>query len=66
MSTESPKLKRLREIRQNLAAGKFQNKELKTMNVSDTDGRNVRLTEPDALEVLDRRIAAEEAEAANG
>jgi hypothetical protein len=34
------------------------------MTVADTDGRNVRLTEPDALEVLDRRIA--EQEAANG
>jgi hypothetical protein len=65
MPTESPKLKRLRELRQLLASGKFQAKELKSMTVADTDGRNVRLTEPDALDVLDRRIAEQEAQEGN-
>lgn len=61
---ESPKLKRLREVRQLLVNGKFKPKELKTMTVTDTDGRNVALSEPDAVEVLDRRIAAQETEEA--
>lgn len=62
--TESPKLKRLKELRQLLASGKFKPKELKTMTVADTDGRNVSLNEPDALDVLDRRIAEQEAQEA--
>ena len=59
---ETNKLKRLRELRHLLVNGKFRTKELKTMTVSDTDGRNVCLTESDAPDVLDRRIAAEEAQ----
>jgi hypothetical protein len=36
------------------------------IRVQDTDGRNVPLGDPEALAVLDRRIAAEEAAAAGG
>lgn len=58
--TESQKLKRLRELRQLVVNGRFKPDQLRVMTVADTDGRNVRLDEPDAVEVLDRRIAAEQ------
>lgn len=61
---ESPKLKRLREVRQLLLNGRFKEKDRQAMTVADTDGRNVRLSDPDAIEVLDRRIAAEEGQGA--
>lgn len=58
---ESPKLRRLRDIRQSLVDDKLTNIEKKRSLIADTDGRQVRLSDPDALEVIDRRIAAEEA-----
>lgn len=57
---DSPKLKRLKEMRDRLAAGKFSDKELKESRVADTDGRMVRLADDDAAEVIARRIAVEE------
>lgn len=68
---ETPKLKRLREVRQLLVNGRFTKKDRQIMTIADTDGRNVRLSDPDAVEALDRRIAEEEAtiaaeEQANG
>lgn len=57
---DAKKLKRLREMRETLAAEKYSEKDLKTLRVSDTDGRVVRLGDDDALDVIDRRIAAEE------
>lgn len=59
--TESTKLQRLREMHAKLTAGKYTKPELLLFCVADTDGAMVRLNNPDALEVLDRRIAAEEA-----
>lgn len=57
--TESTKLQRLREIREALAAGQMKNAQREF--IADTDGRTVRLSATDAMAVLDRRIAAEEA-----
>lgn len=59
MPADSKKLKRLRDMRESLAAGKFTEKDLKTLRVSDTDGRVVRLGDDDALDVIDRRIGEE-------
>lgn len=58
---EPAKLKRLREMRAKLSAGKFREDDLKKLHFADTDGRMVRLGDEDALAALDRRIAAEEA-----
>lgn len=57
---ESGKLRRLREIRAAVAADKLTDTEKKSAVITDVDGRQVRLSDPDALEVIDRRIAAEE------
>jgi hypothetical protein len=61
--TENTKLARLREIRDALADGRIKPDDAKRQFVTDTDGRTVRLSAPDAMAVLDRRIAAEEAKA---
>lgn len=62
MPTE-PKLRRLREMRTLLVAGKLTDTQRKQLRIADTDGRIVRLWDEDALEVIDRRIAAEESNA---
>ncbi len=59
--TDSAKLRRLRDLRAKIAAGKVSEAERKTAVVTDTDGTAVRLSDPGILAVLDRRIAAEEA-----
>lgn len=57
---DTPKLHRLRDIRQALVDDKLSDVEKKRAVITDTDGRQVRLSDPDALAVIDRRIAAEE------
>lgn len=57
---ESTKLQRLREIRAAIESNRYTRQELKKFTVRDTDGRDVTMDASDALEVLDRRIAAEE------
>lgn len=57
--TESAKLKRLKTIRDQLSTGKLSEQDSKTAVIFDTDGREVRLSDPDALAALNRRIVAE-------
>lgn len=61
MAAESPKLRRLRELRQLLANGRMKPQDMKRTQIADTDGSMVRLDDPGAVAALDRRIAAEEA-----
>lgn len=58
---ESAKLRRLQAIRDKLAAGKLSEEELKAAVIRDIDGTDVRLSDFEALAVLDRRIAQESA-----
>lgn len=58
---ESPKLKRLRELRELAASGRIDPKKAPGMQFADTDGTMVRLSDPGAAAALDRRIAEEEA-----
>lgn len=57
------KLNRLQNLRNLVSEGGFTEQEAKTYTITDTDGRRVSLSDPDALEVIDRRIAAEQAKA---
>lgn len=57
---ESAKLRRLRAIRDKLSAGKLEDHELKGAVFAGVDRETVRLSDPDALEQLEARIAAEE------
>lgn len=63
MPVESKKLRRLREMRDAIAAGKLADADLRALRLNDTDGTLVRLDDENALAVIDRRIAAEEADA---
>lgn len=58
---DSHKLRSLREMRDNLIARRYSDNQLRELRVADTDGRIVRLADDDALQVIERRIAAEEA-----
>lgn len=60
---ESQKLKRLRELRALVTSGKLDPKKTGRQIFEDTDGSMVRLSDEGAGAALDRRIAAEEAEA---
>lgn len=60
-TVESPKLRRLRELRQLLVNGRITQQDMKRTQIADTDGSMVRLDDPGAVAVLDRCIAAEEA-----
>lgn len=53
------KLDYLQKLRFKLATGQIQPRDMEGIRVQDTDGRDVALADPDALAVLDRRIAAE-------
>ena len=57
---ESEKLRSLRELRAAVEAGTLRQSEKAKNCIADTDGRHVRLGDPDILAVIDRRIAAEE------
>ena len=58
---DSPKLRRLRQLRELVAKGKLSDAEKKGSVVTDSDGiTQIRLSDPDILAVLDRRIAAEQ------
>lgn len=60
---DSITLRRLKEIRLLIVRNKLTDDERKRLRITDVDGNLVRLDGPDAKEVLDRLIAAEEAPA---
>ncbi|HEX7891458.1 MAG TPA: hypothetical protein VF522_19055 [Ramlibacter sp.] len=61
---DSSKLQRLVEIREAMGNGSIRPEQAKRQFINDIDGRLVGLSAPDAVAVLDRRIAAEQAKAA--
>lgn len=58
---DAAKLKRLQDLRYKLSVGKFKADELATLTIEDVDGSTMRMSDDQALAVLDRRIAAEQA-----
>ena len=54
------KIDRLKELLAKVKAGDIQKTRDKFAVIEDTDGTKVPLTDPRAVEVLERRIAAEE------
>jgi hypothetical protein len=61
---DSTKLKTLRDLQFKLQTGQIRPQDMDGIHIADTDGRQVALSDPDAADVLGRRIAAEEAAAA--
>lgn len=59
-SSESPKLRRLRQLLRDVESGRLGEADRKTV-IADTDGTMVPLTDPRVADVLRRRIAAEAA-----
>lgn len=57
------KLRSLRELRAAVESGRLTEPQKAQNCIADTDGRHVRLGDQDILAVIDRRIAAEEADA---
>jgi hypothetical protein len=58
---DSKKLESLRDLRTAVESGRLKEAEKTSNVIADTDGRMVRLGDPDILAVIDRRIAAEQA-----
>lgn len=56
---ESLTLQRLRQLLRDIETGKLTDRAKAGVWITDTDGRNVRLTDPDVRQVLERLIAAE-------
>jgi hypothetical protein len=59
---ESKKLQSLRDLRTAVDSNRLKEAERANNVIADTNGRHVRLGDPDILAVIDRRIAAEEGE----
>jgi hypothetical protein len=59
MSTDSLKLKRLQTLHDLITAGRIKSEDAKDMTIADTDGSHIRLSDPEALQAIARRIQAE-------
>ena len=60
--TDSPKLRRLLDLRDKLQKGKLSAAEKKAAVISDTEGQPHRLDESGIMEVIEARIAQERAQ----